>query len=150
MKILRLTTVLGVIRHWPFFIEGFSQINEKAKENFDLDQMQKTLFHHARLHQHAYICVAYIDREPVGFLVMEEATPMFAPFRSCIARAVYSAPGVPAVGPMMNEFEAWAKGEGFEHYVITTRRHSGAALRFFQSPKFGFKRGYITFEKSIS
>ena len=138
--------------HLPIWYLGQVPEEElsKAKEEFDLEQMQKTLFYLAKLHHNAFVAIAYDNGDPVGFIIMEEATPIFAPFRSCIARAVYHRPGAAAIAPMMEAFEAWAKEEGFKHYVITTRRHSGSAVRFFQSPKFGFTRGYITFEKQIS
>ena len=149
MNVIRLTRVVDIIRHWDFFVEGFEGITRKAREEFDLDQMQKTLFYLAKIHDNAFVGIAFEDKTPVGFIIMEEATPLFAPTRSCIARAVYHRPGASAIAPMMEAFEAWAKSHGFKHYVITTRRHSGSAVRFFQSPKFGFKRGYITFEKEI-
>lgn len=149
MNIVRLKRVVDIVRHWAFFVEGFEGITRKAKEDFDIDQMQKTLFYLSKLHENAFVGVCYDNSIPVGFIIMEEATPLFASFRSCIARAVYHRPGAAAITPMMEAFEVWAKEQGFKHYVITTRRHSGSAVRFFQSPKFGFKRGYITFEKQI-
>jgi len=149
MKIIRLTSAIQVLQHWDFFVEGLENITKKTREEFDLDQMQKTFCYLARLPSNAWVAVVVDGIEPVGFLVMEEATPLFAPFRSCIARAVYHRPGAEVLEPLMNAFETWAKASGFKHYVITTRRHSGAAIRFFQSPKFGFHKGYITFEKEI-
>lgn len=149
MKIVRLTTAIDVLQHWDFFVEGFESITAKTREVFDLEQMQKTLCYHARLHSNSWIAIAVDEIDPLGYIVMEEATPLFAPFRSCIARAVYHRPGVRVLEPMMEAFETWAKEQGFKHYVITTRRHSGAAIRFFQSEKFGFRKGYITFEKEI-
>jgi hypothetical protein len=149
VKIVRLTSAIEVLQHWDFFIEGFESVTRKTHEVFDLEQMQKTLCYHARLHHHSWIAIAVDEIDPLGFIVMEEATPLFAPFRSCIARVVYHRPGAEVLEPMMHAFEKWAKEIGFKHYVITTRRHSGAAIRFFQSPKFGFRKGYITFEKEI-
>lgn len=150
ITVQRLKRVVEVIHFWNFFLEGFHGIERKARESFDLDQMQKTLYHHVKLHDNCFVAIAFSDKQPVGFIVMEEATPMFAAERSCIARAVYHRPTVPALLPMMDAFETWAKKSGFKHYVITTRRHTGSAVRFFQSPKFGFRRGYITFEKTIA
>lgn len=149
MKIIRLNSAVQVLQHWDFFKEGLDGISAKVGETFDHDQMQKTFCYLAKLRQNAWVGIALDSIEPVGFLIMEEATPIFAPFRSCIARAVYHRPKAMALEPMMQAFESWAKEEGFKHYVITTRRHSGAAVRFFQSDKFGFRKGYITFEKAI-
>jgi hypothetical protein len=153
ITVKRLTKVVEVVRLWPFFVEGFEGINRKAREDFDLDQMQKTLFLRATTNDTAWVGVAFEETEgkqnAVGFMIMEDATPLFSSFRSCISRAVYHRPGAVAIAPMMTAFEEWAKEAGFKYYVVTSRRHSGSAVRFFQSPKFGFHRGYITFEKEI-
>ncbi len=150
MKISRLTTVVSIIRHWPFFLEGFEGIQRKSRETLDTDQMQKTLYLLSKSHQAAWIGVASDESGPVGFAVFEDATPNYSPVRSCLARAIYHKPGVLALVPLLEEFELWAKEQGYQHYVVATRRHSGSAVRHYESPKFGFKRGYITFEKAIT
>ena len=89
--------------------------------------------------------------EPVAFTVCQESTQMFDKRRTFVVRWFYHSPAhFQATFELMHDFETWAKEQGVRAYGVTTARNSGAAIRCFQSEKFGFRKSHITFEKHIA
>lgn len=152
MTFLHITSPIEVLDNWDFFKEGLTVISQKCNDPLDEAMMLKVLIFLSDQRKVGYICIVFDDQhEPQGFCVFEEATPLFAPERSFIARAFYHKSGNVQISvALMEHFEAWAKAQGIKRYIVTTRRNSGAAIRCFQSPRYGFTRGYTTFEKVIT
>lgn len=150
MHIRQLTSPVDVVDLWPFFEHGLSIVAARSNEPFDTTVMLKTLLQLCDSPV-GYVSVAFVDNAPKGFAIFQDATPQFVPERSFIARAIFSENGSQGtVVALLKAFEGWARNLGITRYIVSTRRHSGAAIRHFQSPKYGFTKGAITFEKLIT
>lgn len=150
MIVKRLTTVHEVIKLWDFIRQGLRVIEEKNHDKFDDDAMLKTCNFLVKRPDVGYIAVVLNDdEEPVCFAILQEATPLFVKDRSFIALAVYhNHTCQQATLILMDHFENWARSQGIGTYVVSTKRQAGAAIRCFER-KYGFKRGFITFEKKL-
>ena len=151
MTIKQLTTPKEIVDRWPLFAHGFQTIAQKGRESFDEGMMLKTVLWLVGEPDFGYINFAEKAGTFVGFSIWQDATPMFVLSRSFIARAVYTENGnQTGTVLLLRDFEKWAREKHIDRYIVSTRRHSGAALRHFQSPKFGLLKGAITFEKEIT
>ena len=151
MIITRLTTVNEIVKYWKFIQSGLRVIEEKNKEPFDDTVMFKTCNFLVVRPDVGFISVALDDtsEKPVCFAVLRDATPLFSHNRRFETLAVYHNTKHPtATLELMQHFENWARTQGINDYTISTKRPSGAAIRCFER-KYGFKRGFITFEKKI-
>lgn len=147
----QLTRVVEVIRLWPFFVNGFKAIAKYTDRPANIDNVRKVLFWLVREPEHAWIGVTFENNIPICFAVLEDMTPQFDPVRKFEVRYFYHQPDrFDATLVLMKEFESWAKKQGVHKYVITTSRDSGAAIRCFQSARYGFKRKQILFEKVLT
>tara|TARA_R110000868_G_scaffold18653_5_gene81631 strand:- start:1300 stop:1755 length:456 start_codon:yes stop_codon:yes gene_type:complete len=150
MTIARLTSAVDVVRFWDVLLTGLKVVALKSNEPLDEAVMLKTVLWLVNEPAHGYVNIAYQAEEYVGFSIWQDSTPPFVTERSFIARAIYSAQGSQGtVVKLLADFEQWAQAEGIHRFIVSTRRHSGAAIRHFQSPKYGFTKGAITFEKII-
>jgi hypothetical protein len=151
MIAFRLTKVVEVIRLWDFFEEGFKSIATKSKQSVDLVIAKKTVLDLVVDTESAWIGVSYdSDRQPIAFAVAQECTPMFDRDRRFLVRWFYhSSDNFLATKTLMTAFETWAREKGIVSYAVTTKRDSGAAIRCFQSEKFGFAKSFLTFEKFL-
>jgi hypothetical protein len=151
MKVLRLSRVVDVVRLWPFFTEGFNANGVRAREEVDLIFAQKTLYALVVDHISAWIAVSYDETgDPVAFAVLQECTPPFSTTRRFVVRWFFhSNDNFLATKTLMDAFETWAREQGIVSYAVTTKRDSGAAIRCFQSNKFGFVKSHVTFEKVL-
>lgn len=146
----RLTTALSVVDHWPFFMEGLETVGSKCKETVDSEIIFKIFCTLATNQTSGWVGIVFVDGKPQGFGVMQETTPLFSPERIFAARMFWHKTGNQEASVcLMNAFEHWARANNIKRYIITTRRDSGAAIRCFQSNKFGFKKGYVTYEKEL-
>lgn len=149
--ITRLTTVANVIHFWDFISQSLKSLEDRMPEPFDLEAVRKTLIHLAPDQTHSWLGVALHEGEPVAFAVCQESTQLFDLKRTFVVRWFFHAPThFNATFELMKEFESWAKEHGVTAYGVTTARNSGAAIRCFQSEKFGFRKSHITFEKHIA
>lgn len=150
MHIQRLISPVEVVAEWPAFVAGLRIVAAKSNEVLDETSMLKTVLWLASEQASGYVNVAHVNGKLIGFSLWQDATPLFVPERSFIARAIYSDAGSQGtVVRLLADFEGWARGQGIKRFIVSTRRHSGAAIRHFQSPKYGFTKGAITFEKVI-
>lgn len=148
--IKQLTSPVEVVEAWPDFAIGLRIVAGKSNELLDETAMLKTILWLVSERQKGYVNVAYSEARFVGFSIWQDSTPPFVDERSFIARAIYSDSGSQGtVVRLLAGFEEWARGQGIKRFIVSTRRHSGAAIRHFQSPKYGFTKGAITFEKVI-
>jgi hypothetical protein len=152
MKTKRLTTVTELVRYWPFISKGLQEIAVKADEKFDLDSVYKTMMWLVTDQIHTWIGLSFNDDfEPAAFGVAQECTPPFDLERKFVVRWFYHSAGqFQATVHLMTSFETWARAQGVSSYGVTTRRDSGSAIRCFQSPKYGFRRSHVTFEKHLN
>ena len=148
--IIRLTTVANIIHFWDFIERGLRELEKKLDQPYDLEAVRKTLIHLVPDHQKTWIAIAVAHEDPVAFVVCQESTQLFEKQRTFVVQWFYHSPlSFPATFELMEGFEAWAKGQGVIAYGVTTCRSSGAAIRCFQSEKFGFHKSHITFEKKL-
>lgn len=146
----RITSSLEIVKHWDFFQEGLEVIAKKGKEQLDAEMMFKVLCVLATEPAYGWIGIATVDGVPQGFAAFQDATPLFARERSFINRVFWHKSGNHEVSvTLLNYFISWAKENNVKRVIVTTRRDSGAAIRCFQSDKYGFKKGYMTFEKEL-
>lgn len=146
----RITSSLEIVKHWDFFNEGLVVIAKKGGETLDAEMMFKVLCLLASEPYYGFVSVALVDGIPQGFAAFQDTTPIFARDRSFINRVFWHKSGNHEVSvALLNFFTTWAKEQGVKRVIVTTRRDSGAAIRCFQSDKYGFKKGYITFEKEL-
>lgn len=150
MYVKQLTSPIDVVEYWPLFIHGLKIVAEKSKEELDEAAMLKTLMWLVNEPKVGYVGLATEGGAFRGFCVFQDATPPYISEKSFIARAIYSENGSQGtVVKLLSAFEDWARLQGAKRYIVTTRRHTGAAMRHFQSSKYGFTKGAITFEKLI-
>lgn len=150
MIVKQLTSPVEVVAVWPQFVTGLKVVADKSNEPLDETVMLKTVLWLVSDHKVGYVSVAYSGPKFVGFSIWQDGTPPFVTERSFIARAIYSDSGSQGVVVrLLAAFESWSQGQGIARAIVSTRRHSGAAIRHFQSAKYGFSKGAITFEKLI-
>lgn len=151
MQVLRLTTTVYVFRYWDFLQESLSSISDKVREPFDKEFVQKTLINLVVDHEHAWLGIVMDPMGvPLAFGCAQECTPMFSTERYFVVRWFYHTPGkFEATLKLMSAFEDWAKENHISHYAVTTRRSAGEAIKCFSSARYGFKKAFLTFEKSL-
>jgi hypothetical protein len=151
MIIKQLTSPVEVVEAWPKFAQGLRIVAAKSREELNEAAMLKTVLWLVNDPKIGYVNIAHNGSVVGGFSIWQDSTPPFVDERTFIARAIYGAPSAPNVLMLLfSAFERWAQGQGVKRFIVSTRRHSGAALRHFQSPKYGFSKGALTFEKVIT
>lgn len=150
MKTVRLTKLAACVRYWPFFAQGFQYTDRFLRYGLPLDSYRQILFNLV-VQPNAWVGLCLDDNEkPLGFALAHECTPLFCPEKQYEASIVYSAQNDPAVfSDLQLTFETFCRAQGVKSYFATTRRDSGATIRCFQSPRYGFKRAYTVFIKQL-
>lgn len=149
MHVERLTTPEQVIKNWDVFREGLKVTKAYAGESFKEDSYLKMLLALAAQHETAWLGVVY-QGGPLVYGVATDSTPPFADYRTFTVCSFYHIPGqFEATYALMSAFETWAKENGVHSYIVTTRRQSGPAIRCFSSGRYGFKKSYRAFEKTL-
>ena len=150
IRLIRLKTVANVIHFWDFIAKSFNELATKHSEVVDLDAIQKTMHWLVRDHERAWFVVVLEDDEPVAFSVICDSTPPFETKRTWMVRWFYHTPGhFSATLFMKKDFESFAKSANISSYLVTTSRQSGGAIRCFQSERYGFKKAFLTFERTL-
>jgi hypothetical protein len=150
MKVIRLTRVVEIIRSWEFVSTRLSELAQRSGDPIDLEYIRKTLFWMVVDMKNSWVGLVMEDGEPVAFAAAQDCTPPFQDERQFVVRWFVHSPGFfKATLALEQAFLTWAKENGVAKYAITTKRDSGAAIRCLMSQKYGFQKGYLTFEKKI-
>lgn len=152
MNLVRITEPRDVIKNWDVFREGLHEVVKLTGEQMSEDSYCKMLVNLAARGDDAWIGVTY-SGGPMSYAVLVNSTPPHAERKTFLCVSFYAMPGRPdATAFLQQEFEKWAKTQSISSYVVTTRRHSGGAMRCFlsRSNRYGFKRGYFAFEKILN
>lgn len=148
MNVVRITDHADVLRYWDVFREGLRTITELTGEQTTEDQYCRMLINLAARTSDAWLGLV-MHGGPLSYGLAVDSTPPFASRRTFTVISFYAVPGQPdATEALMLEFERWARENGVRSYIVTTRRHSGA-IRCFRSPRYGFRRGFYAFEKTL-
>ena len=146
----RLTAATEVIDNWFFFRDGFRQFANKHNEDVDLLNMLKITCTLASSERDGFVAIVYNNEQPEGFGIMEDVSPIFSKERTFLCRAFWHQSGnTTATVKLMDCFETWALENNVTSYTVTTRRNTGAAIRCFQSEKYGFRRNHVMFVKTL-
>lgn len=147
--VIRITTALEVVKYWDLISRGIQAVNEKHKGNINLEAAFTYYLWLAINHDHAWIGIGLVNDIPENFAILQRAgTDTDAKTFQVVM--FWHKPGHPQqTQALMTAFEAWAKSQGIRRYTVSTQRDTGAAIRCFQSSKFGFKKRFITFEKEL-
>jgi len=151
MTVERLTLPTQVLDLWPFFSEGFLQLETASREVYDSVQMQKLMCSLAADSKRGYVAVVFSDdATPICFGVAHDSTPLFSQTRTFEVRAVYHDARQPAATlSLAGHFENWCRENGVKRYSVSTRRNTGATIRCFRHARYGFSRPYLVFEKDL-
>jgi hypothetical protein len=142
--------VAEVVHFWEYISKSLLALASKTRETPDLDQVKKSLVWMVVEHDTAWVGIAHDHGEPVAFAAAQDCTPPFQEERQFVVRwFVHTPTYFKATLELEAEFLRWARLHGVRRYAITTKRDSGAAIRCLMSPKYGFKKGYLTFEKEV-
>jgi hypothetical protein len=145
----RLTRVVDIIRHWPFFHQGLLASSRYLRYDFDIETLRKTIFSLVT-NPNAWVGIVLDNDRPLGFGMAHDVTPLFSPHKEYEVSLFYHQPGnEDATRLLQSAFESFCHTNNITRYYATTRRDSGAAIRCFQSPKYGFKRAYTVFVKTL-
>jgi hypothetical protein len=149
MNVVRLTSPMEVIKYWDLFREGLQHIVKLAHERTTPDEYCKMLVNLAARPNEAWIGVV-MEGGPLSYGIAIDSTPPHSSRRTFSVISFYAIPGRPdATQSLMDAFERWARSEGVDSYVVTTRRDTGAAIKCFRSGRYGFKKTYTAFEKTL-
>lgn len=151
MKVLQIQNVTDLVTNWPFFAAGFRETEVTAREPVDDEALFKVMTSVIADPQKGWVGVVEdAVRERQGFAILEDRTLPYSQVRSFSVRFVYHRPGRhDASTALMRAFETWARRNGVKHYSLTTKRSSGAAIRCFESSRYGFRKSHIVFEKTL-
>jgi hypothetical protein len=153
MNVIRITSADQVLQFWDVFREGLHVIRDKADEYMDESEYCRLLTNLAARTDVAWIGVV-CSGGPICYGVAQDSTPPHSSRRTFTVSSFYHVPGqADATQLLMVAFEQWFRetnpGKKLR-YVVTTRRDSGAAIRCFRSGRYGFRKGYIAFEKLLN
>ena len=151
MTVFRLTNNAGIVKFWDFIVQSLHELHVKAHQEVDLEAVKKTLIWTIEDTDKTWCAIVLDDTgEPCAFAAACDSTPPFESHRTFQVRWFYHAKGrFNATFALMADFEHWASKNGVTEYAVTTSRTTGAAIRCFQSSKFGFRRAYTTYVKSL-
>jgi len=151
IKVYRLTKVAEVVHFWDFFKRGLEQSARYLRYDLPFDTYRQIMFNLVVNTKHSWVGVVMAAGDPVGFALAHECTPLFSPRREFEVSLLYHQPGNEAATSALQEhFEVFLHDNDVTTYYATTRRDSGAAIRCFQSPRYGFKRAYTVFKKTLT
>jgi hypothetical protein len=146
----RVTKATEVLLLWPFFLEGFQSFYKKHGEFYDMDELLKSTCALAADPIKGFVATVSSGSTLEGFGIMEDVSPIFSTEHTFFCRAFWHQFGnLVATTQLMDFFEQWAREHGVSSYTVTTKRNTGAAIRCFQSEKYGFRKHYITFVKYL-
>lgn len=150
MTTFRLTTIAACVKFWWFFEEGFNKTGRFLRYDLPMDAYRRILFALVSS-DNGWVGLCLDDNgRPLGFAIAHECTPLFAQAKEYEASIVYAADdNQDTFNNMQQTFEDFCRAQGVKRYFATTRRDSGAAIRCFQSPRYGFRRAFTTFSKDI-
>lgn len=149
MNVLRITSPDQIVKNWDVFREGLRVITKLTCERVTDDEYCKMLVNLAARHDDAWIGIVF-QGGPLSYGVAVESTPPHCARRTFTIVSFYAMPGRPeATEALMREFETFAKAEGIHSYIVTTSRSTGAAVKCFNSARYGFTPSYRAFEKIL-
>ncbi len=147
--VIRITTALGVVEHWNLIANGIREVNAKHRGNVNLEAAFTYYLWLATNHDHAWLGVNLVNGKPESFAILQRAG-VDADAKTFQVVMFWHRPGqTQQTQLLMTAFEDWARSQGIKRYTVSTKRDTGAAIRCFQSSKFGFKKRYIVFEKEL-
>lgn len=150
MTVYRLTRIADIIRYWSFFREGLEATSKYLRYDQPIDSLRKMVFSLVT-REDAWVGIVLVEGTPVGFGMAHNCTPLFSPHKEYEVSLFYHQPGNDEPTQLLQDsFEQWCKENSVVRYYATTRRDSGAAIRCFQSAKYGFKRAYTVFVKTLT
>jgi hypothetical protein len=87
---------------------------------------------------------------PLGYGIVYDTSIPFCGRKTYTVISFYAPPGQPeATQALVTAFEEWARDKGISHYVVTTRRDTGASIKCFSSKRYGFRKAFFAFEKIL-
>lgn len=150
MNVIRITTPEAVLAHWDLFREGLETIRKATDEQITESEYCRLLTNLAARTDDAWIGVV-VSGGPICYAVAQDSTPPHRAQRTFTVSSFYHRSGESyATQIMMFDFEEWARRNGVTSYIVTTRRDSGSAIKCFQSARYGFRKGFIAFEKQLA
>lgn len=151
MTVFRLNNIAGLIKYWDFFRKGIEETSRFLRYDIPMDTYRQMMQHVIR-QPNAWVGICLDDEsgDPLGFGIAHECTPLFSSQLQYEASIVYSEGNNQQVFTTIQQsFEDFCRAHGVKCYFATTRRDSGATIRCFQSPQYGFKRAYTVFKKDL-
>jgi len=149
LHVQRLTTCVELVRLWPYFVEWLTFVRRCLRFNLPLTVYRRIL-QHAVTNPKMWVGVVHDSAGPVGFGCAHEVTPLFCVEREYEVSLLFHKTGRDdATIALQTAFEDWCRAEGVVRYVISTRRDNPAAVRCFQSDRYGMKRAFTVFKKEL-
>jgi hypothetical protein len=147
--IQQLNTATGVAAHWHLIGAAIAELNLRGKENIDAEQMFSNFCWLAMSPTKGWIGVISENSKPFGFAALQQVETNDNRKTFQVLLFWHRSGKAEATIKLMVAFESWAIEQGVKKYQVTTRRDTGAAIRCFQSPQYGFKRAFTTYEKTL-
>jgi len=136
-----------VIKLWSYFMRALYNVLPKETNYQNLLKAACALSADERK---GFVGVVTKNQNLEGFMIMENVSPIFHDETIFDCRLFWHKSGNnEATNALQNFFEEWAREQGVTKYAVSTHRITGAAIRCFQSEKFGFKRSHFVFTKSL-
>lgn len=149
LTVKRLSTCVELVRLWPVFVDWLSYVRRCLRFNLPLTVYRRILQHEVK-NKKSWVGVVYDSDTPIGFACAHEVTPLFCTEREYEISMLFHKTGRDdATKTLQDAFEQWAIAEGIFRYVTSTRRDTPAAMRCFQSDRYGMKRAYTVFKKEL-
>lgn len=151
-EIVRITNAYSVIEHWPFFLEGMTQLNDprRARANYTPDKFFNMLSKVAELGDRGLLCLLTSKKgKPLGFGCAFAAMDFMGDECFYVWAAYSNSKCATALTELLDACENYAKFHGHTTLKTATPRITGAAYRLFEA-RLGFSREFITFRKDLT
>lgn len=148
MNLVRLTSAMDVVQHWPDLRKGFLWLKQNAKFPFEEEKTLQQLLFLTGHKDKFYISLGVQQGELKSFVMAFDATPLFSDKKSLQIYALLHRPKeVYATRRVLNGLELWAISHGFEEYTIVSHKFSSPSFRLFS--KLGFKKSGVILIKEF-
>lgn len=150
MTTQRLVTIAQAVRLWAFFKEGIVYEAKYLRYDHDVDVYRQILWSLIKKPAFGWVTVAFVDGEPVAFVMAHDVTPIHAAKRELEVSMFYYRPGHKfAIRAIQDRLDDYCRENGVHRYYLTTSSFCSTAERVFKDSWRGLERSNTVFKRKV-
>lgn len=151
ISVRQVTSIAQMTRLWVFFAEGLLHEAKYLKYPYPIDVYRRILAHLVYKNPNAWVGVAFIENQPVAFIMSHDSTPIFTKSRQFDVSMFYYRKNCGfALRPLQDRLDDFCRENGIDRYYLTTTSFTSSAQKVFGDFWSGLTRSNTVFKRKVT